>query len=83
MWVDDLALEELALVNVLRRPGCPLAVKSADGKTTYEEGRDFEPVVDPKLGRVPWEGEYEFDHAGPAIKTHAAFADQEAATASA
>ena len=47
--------------------GCPLSVKSSDGKTTYEEGRDFSPVVDPKLGRVPWEGEYEFDHAGPTI----------------
>ena len=63
-----LAVEELALVNVLRRPGCPLSVKSADGKTIYEEGRDFEPVIDPKLGHVPWEGEFEFDHAGPAIK---------------
>lgn len=68
VWIDDLSVEELALVNVLRRPGCPLTVKSADGKKIYQEGRDFEPVVDAKLGRVPWEGEYEFDHAGPAIK---------------
>jgi hypothetical protein len=58
MWVDDLAVDELALVNVLRRQGCPLTIESADGKTTYEEGRDFEPVADPKLGRVPYEGEY-------------------------
>ena len=77
IWIDDLALEELALVNVLRRAGCPLTVKSADGRTTYEEGRDFEPVVDPKLGRVPWEGEFEFDHAGRGDQDHAAFADQE------
>ncbi len=63
-WVDDLKLEELALVNILRRDGCPLVVKSADGRATYIEGRDFAPVVDPKLGRVPYEGEYEFDHAG-------------------
>jgi hypothetical protein len=68
MWIDDLVVEELALVNVLRRPGCPLSVKSADGKTTYEEGRDFEPVADPKLGVVPYEGNYDFEHAGPAIK---------------
>ena len=66
-----LSIEELALVNVLRRPGCPLTVKSADGKMIYEEGRDFEPVIDPKLGHVPWEGEYEFEHAGPTIKTTA------------
>jgi hypothetical protein len=68
IWVDDLAIEELALVNILRREGCPLVVKSGDGMTTYEEGRDFEPVVDSKLGRVPWEGEFEFDHAGPTIR---------------
>src|SRR5262249_31652328 len=38
LWVDDLALEELGLVNVLRRGGCPLAVRGADGRTAYEEG---------------------------------------------
>ena len=30
LWVDDLSLEELPLVNVLRRKGCPLTVKSAE-----------------------------------------------------
>jgi hypothetical protein len=68
LWLDDLALEELALVNVLRRAGCPLTIKSADGKTTYDEGRDYETLADPKLGRAPWEGEFEFDHPGPAIR---------------
>src|SRR5262249_40202880 len=68
LWVDDLALEEMALVNVLRRRGCPLTVKSADGRTTYKEGRDFEPVVDPKLGNSPWAGEYDFDHPGAEIR---------------
>ena len=46
----------MSLVNVLRREGCPLTVTSEDGKTTYVEGRDFEPVRDPKLGMVPYEG---------------------------
>ena len=68
LWVDDLALDELDLVNVLRREGCPLTVQSADGRVTYEEGRDFEPVADAKLGRVPWEGEFEFDHPGAKIR---------------
>jgi hypothetical protein len=67
-WIDDVKLEELALVNVLRRPGCPLEVKSADGQTVFLEGRDFEPVADAKLGRVPYEGEFEFDHAGATIR---------------
>ncbi len=48
-WLDDVTLEELGLTNVLRRDGCPLTVRSADGATTYEEGRDFEPVADPRL----------------------------------
>jgi hypothetical protein len=50
-WIDDLKIEELGLVNVLRRDGCPLTVTSADGKTTYEEGRDYLPVRDANLGK--------------------------------
>lgn len=68
LWVDDIALEELALVNVLRRPGCPLRITSEDGKTVYEEGKDFEPVHDPKLGVVPYAGLYSFAHAGPKLE---------------
>ncbi len=68
LWLDELALEEMALVNVLRRDGCPLTVTSEDGKTTFEEGRDFEPVRDPKLGQVPYEGEYDFGHPGAPIR---------------
>jgi hypothetical protein len=68
LWVDDLALEELSLVNVLRRPGCPLTVRSADGETVYEEGKDYLPVRDEKLGQVPYAGEYSFDHAGAALR---------------
>jgi hypothetical protein len=68
-WIDDVKLEELALVNVLRRGGCPLVVTSDDGKTVYEEGKDFAPVVDRKLGKTPWAGEYSFDHAGAELRT--------------
>ena len=68
MWIDDLVLEELPLVNVLRREGCPLDIRSEDGKTTYEEGRDYEPIRDPHLGQHPFPGEYEFSHPGPQIR---------------
>jgi hypothetical protein len=68
MWIDDLKFEEIPLVNVLRRPGCPLVVTSADGKTTFEEGKDFEPVRDPKLGVEPYAGVFSFKHAGPSIR---------------
>lgn len=68
LWVDDVKVEPMGLTNVLRRGGCPFSVKGADGKTTYEEGRDFEEVADPKLGMIPYAGEYEFLHEGPPIR---------------
>ncbi len=68
LWVDDLALEELALVNMLRRPGCPLIVASADRKTVYQEGKDFRPVRDPKLGNDPAPSQYSFAHAGAVLR---------------
>jgi hypothetical protein len=68
LWLDDLGLEEMALVNVLRREGCPLTVTSEDGKIAYIEGKDFEPVRDPKLGMVPYEGEYDFNHPGAPLR---------------
>ena len=48
LWWDDLKIEEIGLVNVLRRAGCPVTVRGEDG-VTYEEGRDFERIVDPDL----------------------------------
>jgi hypothetical protein len=68
LWVDELAIEELGLVNVLRRPGCPFTVTSDDGRTVYNEGRDYLPVADPKLGNVPFAGEFESSHAAPALR---------------
>ncbi len=47
-WLDDVAIEELGLNNLIRRDGCPLRVTGADGATVYEEGRDFQPVADPR-----------------------------------
>jgi hypothetical protein len=48
LWLDDLRVEEMGLVNVVRRPGCPVTVRGENG-TTYTEGKDFEKLVDPKL----------------------------------
>ncbi len=61
LWVDDLSIEEIGLVNVLRRPGCPVTVRGEDG-TPYEEGRDYQRVADPNLH--PWIAY----HDQPAIK---------------
>jgi hypothetical protein len=52
IWWDDVAVEEVGLLNPLRRDGTPLTVKSADG-AAYEEGRDFAPVRDPELAAYP------------------------------
>lgn len=52
LWWDDLRIEEMGLVNVLRRPGCPVTVRLENGMS-YEEGRDYEPIVDPLLN--PWQ----------------------------
>ena len=59
-WLDDLKVEEIGLVNLLRRPGTPLVVQGEDSGTVYEEGIDFERVEDPDLT-------FRFDHEGPDI----------------
>ncbi len=61
LWLDDLKVEEVGLVNVLRRPGTPLTIKSDKTGKVYEEGRDYAPVADPDLN-------FRYDHEGPAIK---------------
>lgn len=53
IWWDDLVIEEVGLVNVLRRDGTPLQVRGADG-ALYEEGVDFEPVAGMNEGIARW-----------------------------
>lgn len=67
LWWDDVRFEPAGFVNVLRRPGTPLTVRSEDGATLYEEGRDFAPVRDPKLGNDPWAGDYSAWHESPTV----------------
>jgi hypothetical protein len=49
VWMDGLRIEEVGLMNVLRRPGTPITVRSEDGRVTYQEGADYERIVDPRL----------------------------------
>jgi hypothetical protein len=60
-WVDDFSVEEVGLVNVLRRPGTPIAVRGEASGITYEEGVDFAGIADRQLT-------FRFDHDGPAIR---------------
>ncbi|MDB6072750.1 MAG: putative glycosyl hydrolase, partial [Verrucomicrobiaceae bacterium] len=66
LWWRTPAIEECGLVNLLRRPGAPFVVRTEDGRT-LKEGVDYEPVADPKLGTVPYQGEYEPWHKPPNI----------------
>jgi len=54
-WIDDLSVEEVGLLNVLRRPGTPVKVQNAETGRVYEEGKDFAAITDPRLN-------FRFDH---------------------
>jgi hypothetical protein len=60
-WMDDLAVAEVGLLNVLRRPGTPVTLRSEAAGTIYEEGRDFASIKDEQLN-------FRFDHEPPKIK---------------
>ena len=66
-WKDPL-IEECGLVNLLRRPGAPFVVRAGDGRV-LREGTDFDPVADPKMGTLPWAGEYTRWHQPPDLHT--------------
>lgn len=41
VWFDDLAIEEIGLVNPVRRAGTPVVVANARTKQVYVEGKDY------------------------------------------
>ncbi len=68
VWFDDVHLEEVGLLNLIRRPGAPLAVRHENG-AALREGEDFEPLRDPLMGNRPWNGSYDVWHEAPALRT--------------
>jgi hypothetical protein len=63
--------EECGAVNLVRRKSAPIRIEleSEDGKRKpLQEGVDFEPWADPKLGNVPYAGEYDVWHEAPSIQ---------------
>jgi hypothetical protein len=60
-WIDDLKIEEVGLLNVLRRPGTPVTVRSEKTGRLYTEGKDFGPILDRRLN-------FRFDHEPPVIE---------------
>ena len=61
VWFDNAKFEEVGLMNILRRPSCPLTIKGENG-TIYEEGRDFLEVKDKRLSA------FEIYHESPVIE---------------
>lgn len=61
-------IEEVGLLNVLRRGGAPCVVTTEDGKPLVE-GRDYDRIEDPHMGNVPYAGEYQAWHEPPPIQT--------------
>jgi hypothetical protein len=59
VWVDDVEVEEVGLMNVIRRDGAPLTVRDEKTGMVFAEGRDFAAVSDPNLDfhwshPMPW-----------------------------
>src|SRR5262245_796530 len=65
-WTEP-AIEEAGLLNLVRRDGAPLAIRREDGRAMIE-GQDCEPLADPRMGKVPYAGEYEVWHEPPPIR---------------
>lgn len=61
VWVDDVAVEEVGLMNVVRRDGAPLTVRDEATGKSYKEGRDFAAVSDPNL-------DFQWTHPMPSIQ---------------
>jgi len=66
-WFDDIRIEPAGFVNIIRRDSTPLKVTGMDGQTVYTEGKDFETVVDPKLGHDPNPGYFTNWHEQPVV----------------
>ena len=66
IWWDDLRLDAVPTLNLLRRDSTPLSLIGEDG-TAIAEGRDVARIEDPKLGRLQWAGTYDTRHEPPAV----------------
>lgn len=65
LWVDDWAIEDAGLLNVVRRKSAPLVVTDESG-ATLTEGVDFEPIRDDEFLRR--QGAFDSSHAAPTIR---------------
>jgi len=61
VWIDDVNVEEVGLLNVIRRAGTPLVVRDEKTGTVYQEGRDYAEITDPNLN-------FRWNHDCPTIR---------------
>ncbi|MBA3708669.1 MAG: carbohydrate binding domain-containing protein [Planctomycetes bacterium] len=71
LWVDDISLVPGGFVNLIRRDALPFTITSADGKTTYTEGKDVADAKDPKLGMGRWPGDFQEWYEQPVVRVPA------------
>lgn len=60
LWIDDIVLRKISLLNIIRRDGTPLKIRNALTGKIYIEGKDYMPVVDYKI-------DFKTDHTPPEI----------------
>ncbi len=67
-WFSDLKIEPAGMLLLVQAPRIPLVVTSEDGKTVYEQGKDFKHIEDPIMAVRPFPGDAPIDHEAPAIE---------------
>jgi hypothetical protein len=67
LWWDNAAIEEVAFLNLVRRPGAPLSI-TVEGGAPLVEGMDFATLTDPLMGTIPNPGVYDVYHTPPQLQ---------------
>jgi hypothetical protein len=65
LWWDNATIEEIAFLNLIRRPGAPVSV---EGGALLIEGTDFATLRDPLMGSTPYAGVYDVYHSPPRLQ---------------
>ncbi len=66
IWWDDLEIQPMKFINILRRNTTPVSITKDDG-TPLAEGVDIDMIIDPILGNDPWQGAYSNWHTEPTV----------------
>lgn len=70
LWLDDVRIQAVPTLNLIRRPDLPVTLVDASGRH-LREGRDVGRVRDAKLGRISWTGNYDTYHRPPRVRVTA------------